>query len=63
MIKGEAIFLRGYQYFLLVNNYKEVPLRLIPSNEDETNKAAATEAALWAQVEEIWITPSNATCQ
>jgi hypothetical protein len=26
-------------------------LRLIPSNEDETNKAAATEAALWAQVE------------
>ena len=52
MIKGEALFLRGYQYFLLVNNYKEVPLRLIPSNEDETNKAAATEAALWAQVEE-----------
>ncbi len=51
MIKGEALFLRGYQYFLLVNNYKEVPLRLIPSNEDETNKAAA-EAALWAQVEE-----------
>jgi SusD family. len=52
MIKGEALFLRGYQYFLLVNNYKEVPLRLIPSNEDETNKGPASEAALWTQVEE-----------
>lgn len=52
MIKGEALFLRAYQYFLLVNNYKEVPLRLLPSNEDETNKGPATEAALWAQVEE-----------
>lgn len=51
MIKGEALFLRAYQYFLLVNNYQEVPLRLIPSNEDEQEKAPATEAQLWEQVE------------
>ncbi len=51
MIKGEALVLRAYQYFLLVNNYGAVPLRLIPSNEDEPNKAAAPEAAIWAQVE------------
>ena len=36
-IKGEALFLRGFQYFLLVHNYKEVPLRVVPSNEDESN--------------------------
>lgn len=52
MIKGEALFLRGYQYFLLVNNYKEVPLRTVPSNEDETNKSAANEALLWKQAED-----------
>lgn len=51
MIKGEALTLRAYQYFLLVNNYGEVPLRLVPSNEDETNKPAASEEAIWAQVE------------
>ena len=42
-IKGEALFLRGFQYFLLVHNYKEVPLRVVPSNEDESNKPAAKE--------------------
>lgn len=52
MIKGEALFLRAYQYFLLVNNYKEVPLRLIPSNYDETEKAPATEAEIWKRVED-----------
>ena len=52
MIKGEALFLRGLQYFLLVHNYKEVPLRLIPSNEDESNKPAAKEEQLWKQVED-----------
>lgn len=52
MIKGEALFLRAYQYFLLVNNYQEVPLRLIPSNEDEQEKAPATEEQLWKQVED-----------
>lgn len=52
MIKGEALFLRGLQYFLLVHNYKEVPLRLLPSNEEESNKSAATEEQLWKQAED-----------
>lgn len=52
IIKGEALTLRAYQYFLLVTNYGKVPLRLIPSNEDEVNKPAADEATIWAQVEE-----------
>ena len=52
MIKGEALFLRGFQYFLLVHNYKEVPLRLIPSNEDESNKPAAKEEQIWKQAED-----------
>ena len=51
VIKGEALTLRAYQYFLLVNNYGEVPLRLIPSSEDETNKPAASEEAIWTQIE------------
>lgn len=52
MIKGEALFLRGLQYFYLVHNYREVPLRVIPSNEDASNKPAATEAQLWKQTED-----------
>lgn len=52
MIRGEALFLRGLQYFLLVHNYKEVPLRVVPSNEDESNKPAAKEEQLWKQVED-----------
>jgi len=52
IIKGEALTLRAYQYFLLVNNYGEVPLRLIPSNEDESNKAAASEELIWKQIED-----------
>ena len=37
-IKGEALTLRAYQYFLLVNNYGNVPLQLVPSNEDDSDK-------------------------
>ena len=59
MIKGEALFLRGLQYFLLVHNYKEAPLRVIPSNEDESNKPAATEAQLWKQAEDDLIAAIN----
>jgi putative lipoprotein len=51
MIKGEAMVLRAYQYFLLVTNYGRVPLRLKPSNEDESNPPAASEEAIWAQIE------------
>ena len=50
-IKGEALTLRAYQYFLLVTNYGEVPLRLIPSNEDEADKKASSESEIWAQIE------------
>ncbi|MBD3588435.1 RagB/SusD family nutrient uptake outer membrane protein [Bacteroides sp. GM023] len=50
-IKGEALTLRAYQYFLLVSNYGAVPLRLIPSNEDEADKKASPESEIWAQVE------------
>jgi SusD family. len=50
-IKGEALTLRAYQYFLLVTNYGEVPLRLIPSNEDEADKKASPESEIWAQIE------------
>ncbi len=31
-IKGEALFLRGYYYFLLVTNFGDVPLITTPSN-------------------------------
>lgn len=58
-IKGEALFLRAYQYFLLVTNYGEIPLRLKPSNEDEPNKPAVTVAAIWAQIEEDLSTAIN----
>lgn len=51
MIKGEALTLRAYQYFLLVNNYGDVPLRLVPSNEDDPNKTASPAAEIWKQVE------------
>lgn len=37
---------------MLVHNYKEVPLRVVPSNEDESNKPAAKEEQLWKQVED-----------
>lgn len=32
-ILGEALFLRGYYYFLLVSNFGDVPLRLKPTTE------------------------------
>lgn len=51
MIKGEALFLRAYQYFLLVTNYGKTPLRLMPSNEEDQNKPGASEAEIWAQIE------------
>lgn len=51
MIKSEAYCLRGFQYYLLVTNYGQVPLRLIPSNEDATEKAPESEEKLWLQIE------------
>jgi hypothetical protein len=51
MIKCEALCLRAYQYFLLVNNYGEVPLRLIPSGDDTQDKEPASKELLWEQIE------------
>ena len=59
MIKGEALTLRAYQYFLLVNNYGDVPLRLIPSNEDDPNKTASPAAEIWRQIEEDLLNAIN----
>lgn len=59
MIKDEALTLRAYQYFLLVNNYGDVPLRLVPSNEDDPNKTASPAADIWAQVEKDLLTAIN----
>lgn len=58
-IKGEALTLRAYQYFLLVNNYGDVPLRLIPSNEDDPNKTSSPESEVWAQIEKDLTTAIN----
>ncbi len=50
-IRGEALFLRAFQYYLLTTDYQEVPLRTLPSGEDILMKPKATEAELWAQIE------------
>lgn len=51
---GEASFLRGYAYFLLVTNFGDVPLRLVSASEnsDEIMKPSSPEADIWKQVEE-----------
>lgn len=52
MMKAEAMVLRAYQYYLLVINYGgAIPLRTIPSNEDEPNKGPAGPDAVWGQIE------------
>ncbi|MDR0743859.1 MAG: RagB/SusD family nutrient uptake outer membrane protein [Tannerella sp.] len=51
MIKSEAYCLRAYQYYLLVTNYGNVPLRVLPSNEDTQEKGPESLENLWAQIE------------
>lgn len=50
---GEANFLRGYAYFLLVTNFGDVPLRLVSAaeNSEEIMKPSSPEADIWKQVE------------
>ncbi len=55
-IKGEALTLRAYQYFLLVNNYGNVPLRLVPSNEDDSDKKESPASEIWTQIENDLLT-------
>ncbi|TXH22481.1 MAG: RagB/SusD family nutrient uptake outer membrane protein [Chitinophagaceae bacterium] len=49
---AEASFLRGMYYFLLAANFGDVPLRLIPTNDDPEGamKASSPEADVWKQV-------------
>jgi hypothetical protein len=49
---GEALFLRAWNYFMLVINWGGVPLRLTPiESSEEAMMAAATEDEVWAQIE------------
>ncbi|MNF70933.1 SusD family protein [compost metagenome] len=50
-ILGEALFLRGYYYFLLVSKFGDVPLRLTPTTSPNQAALAKTPAAeVYAQI-------------
>lgn len=50
-IKGEALFLRGYYYFILTSYFGEVPLRLTPTvNPDDNNLAKSPLKDIYAQI-------------
>lgn len=50
---AEARFLRAYQYYLLVNYYRNVPLITeVPENPDDYYPSQAAPAEVWAQIEE-----------
>lgn len=50
-IRGEALFLRGYYYFLLVQSYGGVPLVTVPTTSiTDTDLAKSTNAEIYAQV-------------
>ncbi len=51
VIRGEALFLRGYYYFLLVSNFNDVPLILDPVGSPSQIEFERTPAAeVYAQV-------------
>lgn len=51
-LKGEALFLRGFNYFLLVTNFGQGPLRLKPiETTGEAMAPSVSEEELWKQVE------------
>lgn len=51
-MKGEAYFLRAWNYFMLVINWGDIPLRLTPvSSVEETMAPSASEAEIWVQIE------------
>jgi len=49
---AEARFLRAYGYFELIKNFGGVPLVTNPISPEEANKARASEAEVWAQIEQ-----------
>ncbi|MGN7821066.1 RagB/SusD family nutrient uptake outer membrane protein [Chitinophaga sp. 22536] len=51
ILKGQALFLRGFFYFILTSNYGDVPLVLRPLAINEVNMAPAKQAEVYAQVE------------
>ncbi|UYQ92087.1 RagB/SusD family nutrient uptake outer membrane protein [Chitinophaga horti] len=51
IIKGQAIFLRGYYYFLLTHNYGDVPLVLRTLAINEVNIPAAPQKQVYEQIE------------
>lgn len=51
IIKGQALFLRGYYYFLLTSNYGDVPVVLRTLAINEVALAAAPQKAVYEQVE------------
>lgn len=50
--RGEALFLRGYYYFVLVDNWGGVPLRLTPSTSSDVNvnMPRSSIKAVYAQI-------------
>lgn len=49
-VKGEALFLRSYFYFLLVENWGGVPLILAPVPATQTNIPRSTAKAVYEQI-------------
>jgi len=50
---AEARFLRGYQYYLLVNYYRNVPLiSEVPESPEDYYPSQAPPEEVWAQIEE-----------
>jgi hypothetical protein len=51
VVRGEALFLRAYFYFLLVQNYGGVPLKLTPSNSAiDVHIERATDKEVYEQI-------------
>jgi hypothetical protein len=51
VILGEALFLRGYYYFLLVSNFGDVPLKTVPTpSVTDVNVARTPAKQVYAQI-------------
>ncbi|WP_374951041.1 RagB/SusD family nutrient uptake outer membrane protein [Mucilaginibacter sp.] len=50
-IIGQAKFLRAYYYFILTNNYGNIPLRLQTATADNLDAPAVPQAQVYAQIE------------
>ncbi|WP_162946185.1 RagB/SusD family nutrient uptake outer membrane protein [Chitinophaga barathri] len=51
IIKGQALFLRGFLYFILTSNYGDVPLVLTPLSISEVTLAATPQKQVYEQIE------------